>query len=112
MLVDSKNEKFEALIMQFFEARCTRSQVFYKVVDFDKESLLNFDANIKKNLYKFIKFYSSWNHQKTYSFLVISRGAEVSYVMRIKLLNISSEIWQRFMTLQYSQKNINTMDIL
>ena len=98
--------------MQFFEARCTRSQVFYKVVDFDKESSLNCDANIKKSFYKFIKFYSSCHHQKTYSFLVISRGAEVNYVIRIKLLNISSEIWQRFMTLQDSQKNINTMDIL
>ena len=38
----------------------------------------NFAFNKKANLSELVNFYSPWNNQKTYGFLMISEGIEVN----------------------------------
>ena len=46
------------------------------------------------DLRELINFYSPWNDQKTYYFLMVSGGIELSSSIRLILLNIRSEIWR------------------
>ena len=52
-----------------------------------------------KILSELFNFYSPWNHQKTYGFLMIP-GGMWRYLIRLNSLNIRNKIWGRSLTNQ------------
>ena len=61
---------------------------------------------ILREFKEIINFYSSWNYQKIYGFLIISGGIELVY---LNLLHIRSKIWRSPLIQEVTTRSITQL---